>query len=65
MVKEQLFPAFQLFDPEVKHFDQKNTWKNLQMHIHLVKMIWNMKHFWQRLCFGKSHSCLGNILWWH
>jgi len=39
MIQEQLFPAFQLFDPEVKHFYQKNTWKNLQMHIQLMKMI--------------------------
>jgi len=58
MVQEQFFPAFQLFDPKVKHFCQKNTWKKLQMHIQLVKMFWNMKYFWQRICFGKSHSCL-------
>jgi len=56
MVQEQFFPAFQLFDPEVKHIYQKNTWKNSQMHIQLVKMIQNMKHFWQRICFGKSRS---------
>jgi len=30
MVQEQFFPAFQLFDPEVKHFYQKSTWKNSQ-----------------------------------
>jgi len=39
MVRKQFFPAFQLFDPDVKHFIQKNTWKNSQMHIQLVKMI--------------------------
>jgi len=39
MVQEQFFPAFQLFDPEVEHFHQKNTWKNSQMHTQLVKMI--------------------------
>jgi len=39
MIQEQLFPAYQLFDPEVKHFYQKNTWKTLQMHIQLMKMI--------------------------
>ena len=39
MVQEKFFPAFQLFAPEVKHFYQKNTWKNSQMHIELVKMI--------------------------
>jgi len=39
MVQEQFFPAFQLFDPEVKHFYQKNTWKNSQMHIQSVKMV--------------------------
>ena len=39
MVQEQFFPAFQLFDLEVKHFYQKNTWKNLQMHIQLVKIV--------------------------
>jgi len=42
MVQEQFFPAFQLFDPEVKHFYQKNTLKNSQMHIQLVKII--LKH---------------------
>jgi len=39
MVHEQFFPLFKLFDPEVKHFYQKNTCKNSQMHIQLVKMI--------------------------
>jgi len=39
MVQEQFFPAFQLFDPEGKHFYQKNTWKNSQMNIQLVKMV--------------------------
>jgi len=29
MVQEQFFPKFQLFDPEVKYFYQKNTWKDL------------------------------------
>ena len=37
MVQEQFFPAFQLFDPEVKRFYQ-NTWKNSQMRIQLVNM---------------------------
>ena len=39
MVQEQFFPVFQLSDPEVKHFYQKNTWKNPQVRIQLVKMI--------------------------
>jgi len=39
MVQEQFFPALQLFDPEVKHFYQKNIFLNSQMHIQLVKMI--------------------------
>jgi len=28
------------------------------MYIQLVKMIYNMKHFWQSICFRKSRSCL-------
>jgi len=39
MIQEQFFPISQLFAPEVKYFYQKNTWKNSQMHIQLVKMI--------------------------
>ena len=39
IVQEQFFSAFQLFDPKVKHLYQKNTWKNSQMHIQLLKMI--------------------------
>jgi len=39
MVQKQFFPAFQLFDPEVRHFYQRNTWKNSQMHIQLEKII--------------------------
>jgi len=27
MIQEQFFPAFQLFDPEEKHFYQKNNLK--------------------------------------
>jgi len=36
MVQEQIFPAFQLFAPEVKHFYQKNTKKNSQMRIQFI-----------------------------
>jgi len=43
MIQKQLFRVFQLIAPEVKHFYHKNTWKNSQIHIHLVKMISNMK----------------------
>jgi len=39
MIQEQFFTLFQFFDPEVNYFHQKNTWKNSQMHIQLVKMI--------------------------
>ena len=39
MIQEQFCPEFQLFAPEVKNFYQKNTWKNSQMLIPLVKMI--------------------------
>ena len=39
MVQEQFFPEFQLVESKVKHFHQKNTWKNSQMHIQLEKMI--------------------------
>jgi len=28
MIQKQFFRVFQLFAPEVKHFYQKNTWKN-------------------------------------
>jgi len=34
-----IFSEFQLFTLEVKHFYQKNTSKNSQMQIQLVKMI--------------------------
>jgi len=37
MNQKQIFSVFQLFGPEVKHFYQKNTWKNSQMHINIVK----------------------------
>jgi len=39
MIQEQILPVFQLFDTEVKHFYEKNIWKNLQMNIQSVKMI--------------------------
>ena len=39
MIQEQFFPVFQLFAREVKPFYQKYSWKNLQMHIKLVKMV--------------------------
>jgi len=28
MIQEQLFPAFQLFAPNIKRFYQLNPWKN-------------------------------------
>jgi len=31
MIKKQFFRVFQLFAPEVKHFYEKNTWKNSQI----------------------------------
>jgi len=31
MIQKQLFRVFQLVVPEVKHFYQKNTWKNSQI----------------------------------
>jgi len=31
MIQKQLFPVFQLFVREVKHFYQKNTWTNSQI----------------------------------
>ena len=31
MIQKQFFRVFQLFDPEVKHFYQKNTWTNSQI----------------------------------
>jgi len=34
-----IFPAFQSLTRSSNHFYQKNTWKNSQMHIQLVKMI--------------------------
>jgi len=44
MVLEQFFPEFQLFAPEVEHLYHKNTWKNSQMHIQLLKIFktWNI-----------------------
>jgi len=36
---EAILSGIQPFDPEVKHFYQKNTWKKMQMQIQLVKMI--------------------------
>ena len=39
MIQKQFFPLFQLFAPEVKLFYQKNTWRNSQTRIELVKMI--------------------------
>ena len=31
MIQNQLFRVFQLIAPEVKHFYQRNTWKNSQI----------------------------------
>jgi len=31
MIQKQIFRAFQLFAQEVKHFHQKNTWRNSQI----------------------------------
>jgi len=31
MIQKQLFRVFQHIAPEVKHFNQKNTWKNSQI----------------------------------
>jgi len=31
MIQKQLFRVFQLVAPEVKFFNQKNTWKNSQI----------------------------------
>ena len=31
MIQKQFFHVFQLFDQEVKHFYQKNTWTNSQI----------------------------------
>jgi len=31
MIQKQFFRVFQLFDSEVKHFYQNNTWKNWQI----------------------------------
>jgi len=31
MIQKQSFRVFQLIAPEVQHFYQKNTWKNLQI----------------------------------
>jgi len=28
MVQKQFFRVFQVFDPDVKHFYEKETWKN-------------------------------------
>jgi len=31
MIQKQVFRVFQLIAPEVKHFYQRNTWKNSQI----------------------------------
>jgi len=31
MIQKQFFRVFQLFAPEVKHFFEKNTWKDSQI----------------------------------
>jgi len=31
MIQKQFFRVFQLFAPKVKHFYEKNTWKNSQI----------------------------------
>jgi len=31
MIQKQFFRVFQIFAPEVKHFYQKNAWKNSQI----------------------------------
>jgi len=43
MIHKQLFRASQLIAQEVKYFYQKKHLKEFANHIHLVKMILNMK----------------------
>ena len=44
MIQKQFFRVFQLFVPEVKHFYQKNTWKNSSLQYH--PRCWWLLHLW-------------------
>jgi len=53
MIQKQFFRIFQLFAPEVKHFYQKNTWKNSQ----IIFIWWKWFKTWNT--FGKEFALEG------
>jgi len=53
MIQKQLFRVFQLIAPEVKHFCQKNTWKNS----HVIFIYWKLFKTWNN--FGKEFASEG------
>ena len=53
MIQQQFFRVFQLFSPEVKHFYQKNTWKNSQ----IIFIWWKWFKTWNN--FGKDFASEG------
>ena len=50
MIQKQFFRVFQIFAPEVKHFYQKNTWKDSQ----IMFISWKWFKNWNT--FGKQFA---------
>ena len=48
MIQGQFFAVFQLFARWDEHFYQKKTCKKSQMHVLLVKIIWNLKYLFSK-----------------
>jgi len=53
MIQKQFFRVFQLLSPEVKHFYEKNTWKNSQ----IIFISWKWFKTWND--FGKEFASEG------